>query len=144
MLSFFKYLVIGSIVGVTAVLIREVFAMLLPEDSPIYYALSVFIVYVCAVVVSYVGHRKISFSHVDMEGRGTTDSMKAFAAIAVFGLLCTTLLSVCIRYFSPVTDIFGAFDGAVSLAIAALTTAVFTFFLNARLRRWGGAKARKS
>tara|TARA_R110002072_G_scaffold302722_1_gene487958 strand:- start:6832 stop:7257 length:426 start_codon:yes stop_codon:yes gene_type:complete len=130
--SYLKYFVIGGIVGLAAILSREGIAILLPADTPEYYALSISIVYAIGILASYVGHRRVSFSHVDMEGQSTAVSMTTFTAIAIFGLVCTTFLSVCIRFLFPVEEIFGSFDGAASFAIATLITSIITYFLNAR------------
>jgi|TARA_R110002072_G_scaffold101954_5_gene224511 putative flippase GtrA len=130
--SFLKYLVIGAIVGVAAIGGREVIAMLLPADTPEYYALSVAIVYAFGIVASYIGHRKVSFSHVNMENEDTAASMSSFTAIAIFGLVCTTGFSVCIRFLFPIENLMGSFSDAASFAIATLITSVITFSLNAR------------
>ena len=123
---------IGAIVGISAIIGREFIAMLLPADTPEYYALSVSIVYAIGILASYVGHRKVSFSHVNMQGQNTAASMTTFTAIAIFGLVCTTGLAVSIRFLLPMTEIFGSFGGSLSFAIATLVSSIITFFLNAR------------
>lgn len=139
-MSFFKYLVIGAVVGIAAIIGRELIAMLLPSDTPEYYALSVSVVYAFGILSSYVGHRKVSFSHVDMNGQSTAASMTAFTGIAILGLVCTTGLSVCIRFFFPIMEVFGSYAGAASFAFGALITSIITFSLNARYTFQGGAK----
>ena len=42
---YFRYLVVGGIVGLLAIAAREILAYVLPEDSPGYYLLSVIIIY---------------------------------------------------------------------------------------------------
>lgn len=129
---YLKYLVIGAIVGVLCVGGREVIALLLPADSPEYYALSVAVVYCFGILASYIGHRTVSFSHVDMEGQSTAGSMFTFTVIAIIGLLCTTVLAVAIRFLLPMDEMFGVFGGGLSFAIATLLSSIVTFILNAR------------
>ena len=58
--------------------------------------------------------------------------MTRFTAIALFGLICTTGLSVVIRYLFPVGEFLGSLGGAFSFAVATLITSIITFSLNAR------------
>lgn len=132
LLTFFRYAIIGAIVGISAVIGRELIAVVLPADTPGYYALSVVIVYLLGILASYSGHRKVTFGHVDMGNESITRSMTSFTAIALFGLVCTTGLSVLIRYFFPVDEFLGSFAGAFAFALATLITSVMTFSLNAR------------
>ncbi|CAA0111856.1 Uncharacterised protein [Halioglobus japonicus] len=132
MVSYLKYLFIGAVVGIASIIGREIIAVFLPADTPEYYALSVFIVYALGILASYTGHRKVSFSHVDMEGQSTASSMTWFTVIAVVGLLCATVLSVCIRYLLPIQGVFGAYSATAAFAIATVITSVITFTLNAR------------
>lgn len=132
MVSYLKYLFIGAIVGIASIVGREVLALYLPADTPEYYALSVAVIYAFGILVSYTGHRKVSFSHVDMEGQNTASSMTWFTLIAIFGLLCATGLSVGIRYFLPIQGVFGAYSATVAFAIATVITSILTFTLNAR------------
>ena len=132
MVSYLKYLVIGAVVGIASIIGREIIALFLPADTPGYYALSVAGVYAVGILASYTGHRKVSFSHVDMEGQSTASSMTWFTVIALVGLLCATVLSVCIRYLLPIQAIFGAHSATVAFAIATVITSVITFTLNSR------------
>lgn len=132
LLTYLKYAVIGAIVGISATAGREVIARVLPADTPGYYALSVSIVYLFGILASYVGHRKVSFGHVSMDGHSVARSMTSFTTIALFGLVCTTGLSVVIRYLLPAGEFRDTFGGAFSFALATVITSVITFFLNAR------------
>jgi putative flippase GtrA len=132
LLIFLRYAIIGAIVGISAAVGREIIAMAFPADTPGYYALSVSLVYVFGILASYSGHRKVTFGHVDMKHQSTARSMTNFTVIALLGLLCTTGLSVTIRYFFPVDDFFGSLGGAFSFILATLIASVITFSLNAR------------
>ena len=59
LLTYLRYAVIGAIVGISAVIGRELIAMALPADTPEFYALSVSIVYAFGILASYSGHKKL-------------------------------------------------------------------------------------
>jgi putative flippase GtrA len=62
---YFRYLVVGGIVGLLAIAARESLAYMLPDDSPGYYLLSVIIIYTGGIIASFYGHFHVSFSHVE-------------------------------------------------------------------------------
>jgi hypothetical protein len=61
---YFRYLVVGAVVGVLTISARELLALVLPGDSPGYYLLSVILVYTGGIIASFIGHFHVSFSHV--------------------------------------------------------------------------------
>tara|TARA_R110002073_G_scaffold2904_1_gene18777 strand:+ start:1932 stop:2351 length:420 start_codon:yes stop_codon:yes gene_type:complete len=133
MLVYFRYAVVGAIVGLSAVLLREIIALALPSDTPTFYALSVAIVYLFGILASFAGHKRVTFSHIDPQEYSSARALATFTLIALFGLLCTTGLSLLVRYYLPVIAHLGKFDGAVSFIVATLLTSIITFVLNARL-----------
>lgn len=140
LLTYLRYAVIGGIVGVFAVIARELIGAALPADTPEYYALSVAIVYAVGILASYAGHRRFTFRHVDMTNRTTARSLSAFTFIALFGLACTTGLSVVIRYMFPAVEYLGDFSAPFSFALATVITSVITFSLNAKYSYFGRSR----
>lgn len=132
MQTYLRYAVIGGIVGISAVIARELIGAALPADTPEYYALSVAIVYAVGVLASYLGHRLITFRHVDMTTESTARSMSAFILIALFGFACTTGLSIIIRYVFPTEEYIGDYSAPFSFAVATVVTSLITFSLNAK------------
>lgn len=128
--SYSKYIVIGGIVGVITVLIREGISFVLPQDTPTYYAVSVVLAYCVGILLSYYGHRKVSFSHAQPVG-STVESFSRFTVIAIMGLLATTGLSVLLRYKLPFDKYLSDFGAATAFAIATFLASLLTYSLNA-------------
>lgn len=124
-----RYFVIGATVGILTILVREAVAVVLPEDSPPYYALSVSFAYTIGILMSYYGHRTFTFRHASPIG-GTLVSFSRFTVIATIGFIVTTLLSVVIRYGLLLDTLFGKFGATCAFASAALIASVLTYSLN--------------
>ena len=126
-----RYLVVGAIVGITAIVARELISYLLPADSPGYYLLSVIIIYTGGIIASFYGHFRVSFSHVQNK-QATMVSMGKFTLVALAGMGVTSLLSYQIRYNLNLEPVFGALLPSVAFGVAALTASLLTYTLNAR------------
>lgn len=124
-----RYFVIGTIVGVLAIVAREAIMILLAKDTPAYYASSVVVVYVGGIFASYFGHHWVTFGDIE-RSRTTADALGRFAIIAVFGLIMTTLLSLFFRYAIPVAGVAERYKPTLAFVAAALITSVATFLLN--------------
>ena len=57
MFGYSKYAVVGLLVSAIAIVIRELVAILLQSDTPVYYTISILIAYLCGFVLSYLGHK---------------------------------------------------------------------------------------
>jgi putative flippase GtrA len=125
--TYCRYFVIGAVVGCLAILAREAIAALLPADTPVYYTLSVALVYVGGILASYYGHRKVTFRDTSVSGR-VFKSFSAFVLIAIFGMLATASLSILFRYGIPVQ--VGRFQPSLAFALATLATSLLTYRLN--------------
>jgi hypothetical protein len=56
-----RYFVVGSILGVLILVLRETIARAFSADTPINYALSIIIVYAVRIVLGYNAHRRLTF-----------------------------------------------------------------------------------
>ena len=128
---YFRYLVVGGIVGLLAIAAREILAYMFPDDSPGYYLLSVIIIYAGGIVASFYGHFHVSFSHVK-DKSATLVSMFKFTLVALAGMGATATLSYQIRYNLGLEAIFGPFLPSLAFGMAALTASLLTYSLNAR------------
>ena len=81
-----KYAVVGAVVAVIAIGIRELIAWMLPSDTPVYYSISILVAYLCGFILSYLGHKYFSFSHVKKMAFSRGQSMGAFVLIALLGM----------------------------------------------------------
>lgn len=129
--AYCRYFLIGSIVGIIAILGREIIGRMLPADTPVYYLFSVIIVYEGGMVASFYGHYRITFTHIKYK-RANLVSMGRFVLIALAGMCITSLFSYLIRYYLHLEPVLGGLLPSFGFAVATLVASVFTFTLNAR------------
>lgn len=129
--TYCRYLFVGAIVGIIAIVAREFISHLLPADSPGYYLLSVIIIYTGGIIASFYGHFHISFAHIKHK-RATIVSMSKFILIALLGMGVTSLLSYQIRYNLNLEPVFGRLLPSIAFGAAAVAASLLTYTLNAR------------
>ncbi|HED12234.1 MAG TPA: GtrA family protein [Gammaproteobacteria bacterium] len=127
--TYLRYLFVGAVVGVLTILLRELFAFMLPADTPAYYALSVVMAYAVGIICSYYGHRNVTFSARELVS-GHVGAFTRFSLIAIAGLLATTIMSMSIRYGLPVERLLGEYAGGSAFALATFLASVLTYSLN--------------
>ena len=127
---YLKYAFIGTVVALIAIILREVVGRALPADSPVYYAISIILVYALGILISYVGHRLFSFGHVKDLHFSKSQSLGAFITVALLGMVSTMVLALGIRYLLPIDNLLGQYGAAFAFALATLITSVGTFILN--------------
>jgi putative flippase GtrA len=128
--AYSRYLLVGAIVGVMAIIAREALALILPGDTPAYYLLSVLIIYGGGIIASFYGHFHISFAHVEAR-QHTLIAMLKFTLVALTGMAVTVWLSWLIRYNIGLYTLFGVMLPSISFGIAALLASLLTYSLNA-------------
>ena len=131
-LSFHQYrrfFLVGTVVGLLAIALRELIAAALPADTPLFYSISVIVVYVFGIVLSYVLQHRFTFK-VSL-GNSSWRRLGSFIAVALLGALTTWLLSLVFRYELGFDRIFGQLSGSMAFAVAAVTSSVLTYTLNA-------------
>ncbi len=136
--QYITYCIVGTIIGVVAVIVRESLEFLLPNENPIYYGLSVMIVYTGGIVAGYYGHGKYTFGTRGAENYDDR-SLPIFALIAVFGMILTALLAMLLMYVLEFRHLFQRAGAAISFAIAAVTVSIVTYSLNAHFTFKGRA-----
>ena len=139
--TYARYFVVGAVVGILTVALRELFAFLLPADTPVYYALSVVLAYAVGIVCSYYGHHNLTF-RMSKAVDGHAMAFTRFATIAIAGLLATTALSMLIRYGFPVDRLMGEYAGAFAFASATILASMLTYSLNSAVTFKGHQKGR--
>ena len=127
--TYLRYFIVGAVVGVLTIALRELFAFMLPADTPAYYALSVVLAYAVGIVCSYYGHHNVTFNmQKAVDGHAT--AFTRFAFIAIAGLLATTTMSMLIRYGLPVDRLLGEYAGGFAFALATILASILTYSLN--------------
>lgn len=127
--SYLRYAALGTVVGITVVLLREVLALFLP-DQPIWYVFGIMVVYVVGIALSFQLQRRYTFS------RGGHESLviafTQFGMVSIVGAVLVGMLSFGIRYGLDLDRITGSFAPTIAFVVAALLASVATFLLNAR------------
>jgi putative flippase GtrA len=126
-----KYFAVGAIVGCTAIVVRELIGILLPSDTPVYYLLSVTLVYAGGIIASFYGHYRVTFSHIRRK-RAALESIGKFTIIALIGMGITALLSYQIRYRLGLEPVFGKALPALAFGSATVIASLVTYTLNTR------------
>ena len=130
MILYSKYAVVGAIVAIIAIGIREIIGVLLPSDTPFYYTVSIVLAYLCGFVLSYSGQKMITFGGVSQLAFSLSRSMMMFALIALLGMLSTMFISLTVRYLLPIDEVLGGGAASFAFALGVLISSIGTFSLN--------------
>jgi len=125
-----SYLIVAALVGIITVAIREVIGLILLEDTPFTYAVSVLFAYGCGIVLSFVWQARFTFRH--RQARRRRGHFWIFAGVAVAGSILTVTLSRQLRYEAGFDQLFGAGGPGLAFAAAAMLTSVVSYAANAR------------
>ena len=129
--QYVRFLVVGLIVGVIAVALRELITRALPADTPAYYSLSVIVVYAGGILLSFALHSRYTFGvgpRVD-----SSAGLAPFTAVALVGALATWLVSLICRYGLGFDRLFGDVSGSAAFAVGAVAASLLTYSLNAHM-----------
>ncbi len=128
--QFTRYLMTGTFVGISAVLLREGIVTLLPADTPTYYIISVLFVYVVGMILSFLLQGVFTF-HIRKVDRMRT-MFGPFIIVALVGASSTSLLSLLFRYWMWFDMLFGKLGGSAAFAAATFTSSVVSYWMSAR------------
>ncbi len=124
-----RYFVNGSLIGVSAVICREMIAGFI-GDTPLFYLLSVLIIYAAGIVASFLLHKKFTFKAES--NQQTITSFYRFIMTALLGLFITAGLSVAFRYGLNLDLVINKYSGSVAFILASLTTSIITYILSVK------------
>jgi putative flippase GtrA len=130
-LTYGKYVVVGVIVGIVTIAAREALGATLPADTPVFYATSAFTAYALGIVLSYLGHGKLTFSSRPQRIGGFRRFYQ-FTGVALLGLGATAALAPAIRYGLNFDRIAGPYGAGLAFALAALFASIGTYLLHSR------------
>lgn len=129
--QYFRFLIVGGIVGLITIACREVIGYLLPADTPVFYSLSVVGANGIGTALSFMLNRRFTFSDSNVTG---WSRFAGFAAISIVAMVSTWLLSLGIRYGLRLHVLFGdLLAPGVAFAAATLISSLITYPLNASL-----------
>lgn len=128
------YLAIAGFVGVVTVAIRELIGLLLGNDTPMHYAVSVLVAYGCGIALNYLCQARFTFRMTSSAHLKTHSSWRffTFAVVAIATSLLTALLSHLLRYHAGFDAALGSWGSASAFATAALITSIVSYSVNAR------------
>lgn len=126
-----RFLMVGGFVALITVGTREVIGLLLAADTTRHFSISVAVAYAVGITLSYLLNHRFTFR--SSAGSRHWRKLLAFVGIACVGLVCTWLLSVTIRYGTPLTAAVGKYSAAIAFSLAALLSSILTYPLNAIL-----------
>jgi putative flippase GtrA len=126
-----RFFLVGTAVGLLAIALRELIAAALPADTPLFYSISVIVVYVFGILLSYVLQHRFTFK-VSLR-KSNWRRLISFICVALIGALATWLLSLIFRYELGFDRTFGLLSGSLAFAVAAVSSSALTYTLNALL-----------
>jgi putative flippase GtrA len=130
---YFVYACVGVVVTLVAIFLRAMISRFMPADSPNYYALSIGITYGIGFTLSYSGHRFITFQQVTEMARSQGASFVLFVLIAMLGMLVAMMVSLFVRYQTPLAQLAGNDAPSVAFAAGVVVASVLTFSLNSSI-----------
>ena len=129
--QFRRFFLVGTVVGVLAIALRELIAAALPADTPLFYSISIVGVYIFGILTSYILQRRFTFKLGPEESSGRR--LISFIAVALIGALSTWLMSLIFRYGLDFDRTFGHLSGSMAFAAAAVSSSALTYTLDALL-----------
>jgi len=126
-----RFFLVGTVVGLLAIALRELIAAALPADTPLFYSISVVVVYVFGILASYVLQHRFTFE-VSLT-KSDRRRFMTFIGVSLIGAVATWLLALVFRYELGVDQVFGQLSGSMAFAAAAVSSSILTYTLNALL-----------
>jgi putative flippase GtrA len=125
--KYLTYLLIGGVVGVLALLSRELAGRLLP-NTRFWYVFLILIIYCGGILVSFILQKRYTF-------RGATSTQPRrqlflFVLLAIFTGFLTAALSYFLRYGLDMDIFLGKWAPTAAFGLATLATSTLNFFLN--------------
>lgn len=123
-----QYMAIAALVGVLTVACRELIALCLPQDTRIYYLISVLGAYGFGIALNFILQRMITFGK--QARNKTRQYFLPFFIVALAGMGLVSLLALLLRYFFWFNLLFGAFSPSVAFTVAVIISSIFTYTMN--------------
>lgn len=123
------YFIVGSVVSLAALLVREMMQWALGADSPVLYASTVAVVNILGMVAGFYAHQRFTFEAHRNDGpaRG---SLWRFILIAALGTAVTAIAAVALRYGLRMDTWLGRWAPTLAFAGALVLASVLNYYLN--------------
>lgn len=123
-----RFLVVGAIVGVASLAMREALGWAFGDEGPFDYSVTVIASSTFGVLLSFSINRAVTFSRGGRKAGWS--KFPAFAAIAVLGVVLAWVFSVALRFGLPLTNWLGVLADSAAYAGGTVLASMFTYPLN--------------
>jgi putative flippase GtrA len=128
--QYLVYFIVGGFVGALSIAFRELVGLMLPEDNPVWYVVSVGIAYGTAILLSFSLHSRVTFAGA-LKGRNAAVPLGKFGIIATIGLIASAALAPAMRYGLHFDAFFGPRGGLWAFVLASVLVSLLSCALNA-------------
>jgi putative flippase GtrA len=125
-----RFFIIGSVVGIATVLVRELISIMLDADDKVEYLITICGAYGFGIIASFTLQRLFTFrNHGESRAR---DPFILFTLVALAGGALVALLSFLLRYTLLFDTLFNEYAATVAFIIASLLVSVVSYWVNAK------------
>ncbi len=125
-----RFFMIGSLVGIATILVRELIASMLGSDGKLDYLITICGAYGFGIIASFTLQRLFTFrDHGDRRAR---DYFVLFTLVAIAGGVLVALLSFVFRYALLADSLFNQYAPSVAFITASLLVSVLSYWVNAK------------
>lgn len=138
-LIYVRYIVVGGVVGLLSLFLRELIDYAFEASTGMRYGASVAFSYAVGVVVSFYLHRVVTFS-AD-RSVSTFHFFGRFTVVALVSGSATSFAAAVLVQWSSFGNAFGSYRAMAAFAIAALGVSAISYCANAKFVYAGGRGA---
>ncbi|HFD11031.1 MAG TPA: GtrA family protein [Crenotrichaceae bacterium] len=125
-----QFFIIGSMVGIATVLVRELISILLKSDGRMDYLISICGAYGFGIIASFTLQRLFTFrNHGKKRAR---DHFIPFTLVALGGCILVALLSFLLRYTLLSHPIDNEYAATIAFITASLLVSIVSYWVNAK------------
>lgn len=128
--QYLQYFAVGSVVGISAVALREALDLVV-KDAAAFYLATVLVAYGYGIAASYHLHKNFTFRG-QLQSTNRQLHLSTFTIVAITGMFLTGGLALLFRYGFDLDTMLPRYAGAVAFILAAISTSLCTYYLNAR------------
>jgi len=125
-----RYFFVGSVVGVSAVILRELVAFLAEDKVGIYFG-TVLFAYAYGIIISFFLHKIFTFKK-HLEANNKQLHFCTFTIVAIIGMFLTGAFSLLFRYGCHLDSLIPRYSGSCAFILASLTSSAITYYLHIR------------
>jgi putative flippase GtrA len=125
-----RFFMIGSLVGIATILVRELIASMLGSDGKLDYLITICGAYGFGIIASFTLQRLFTFRND--EGKRASGHFVLFVLVAMTGGALVALLSFVFRYALLNDSLFNQYTPTLAFIAATLLVSVLSYWVNAK------------